>query len=140
MRSARRPETGSNLALLGFALTLVIGGWLSLELTRKIPPAVVSRCASRHSHYDYFDLTIDQGTILTLSTQQVPSWKHCPDPGTIIEKRIGELGWRVNGAYQSVHRPTFAIAFALTVSGPLLVIGGLAWRRTANRQRQGAAP
>ncbi len=126
-RSKRR--LGSTVATFGIALIVLVGGPLISKVRRDVPSSVVTKCDARHSHVYYFDLTTDRGETFTVSSQDLPDWKSCLPAGTVLEKRAGEAGWRMDGTYRSPEQPTFAITIVLFSLGMLLVPTGLLLRR-----------
>src|SRR5260370_27268030 len=117
-RSKRR--LGSTVATFGIALIVLVGGPLISKVRRDVPSSVVTKCDARHSHVYYFDLTTDRGETFTVSSQDLPDWKSCLPAGTVLEKRAGEAGWRMDGTYRSPEQPTFAITLVLFSLGILL--------------------
>jgi hypothetical protein len=136
-------------ALLGVFLAVTCGlptlsGWL-----KQVAPSRVATCTRSYSHHWWFHLGLEGGRALTVTSNDVLDLEECPPAGTVVEKRRGELAYRLDG----VARPFNASQVAFPGVLGLLGCGALAfaavryararsrreWTGGAGRRRSGGS-
>jgi len=131
------PYLARGTILVGFFMLLVVGAPLVMTLCEQMQPSKVVRCEMRHSHQYYFELRMEDGRTVTLTSQELPGWRSCPNEGTLVEKRRGERGWRINGSYVGEDQRTLYPAIGLSGLGGLLFIAGLAFVAVRRGRQRG---
>ena len=122
-----RPYLVRGAIVVGSFMLLVVGVPLVITPREQSPPSRVARCEIRHASQYYFELQLEDGRTITLTSQELPGWRICLSEGTLVEKRRGERGWRINGSYVAEDQRTLYPAIVLTALGGLLFLSGLAF-------------
>src|SRR5215510_6145917 len=113
----------------GFFSMVLVAIPLQSRLFRKVDPGRVLDCDLSHAHQYYAEHRLDTGESIILSNQDLSGLKKCLDIGTLIEKRRGEMGWRINGRYYPANADSIYLTAFLMVGGAALGITALIQRR-----------
>src|SRR5574342_174609 len=106
------------LMIFGVLASLLTAVPLAIRFAKQVPLGVVVSCEKRHSHIYYFELTLDGGSTVTMTSQELPERRDCIPPGSTLEKRRWQWGWTVNGSYVVPDR-TSLVAASLIAYGAL---------------------
>lgn len=89
-------------ALLVAGLLLVVGPGIPFVAVwlLAVPQSAVSRCMLSYSHRNTLIIELASGDQVFLTSEHIPDVSRCLAVGTGIEKRRGELGYRISGSYQ----------------------------------------
>jgi hypothetical protein len=128
MRALRNPAR--TLRLFGLFLVLGPGVPVALRLLLYVREAPVVECSTTFEHRHYAHATLGSGQTVILSPDDIRDPAHCLPPGTLIEKRRGDLGYRVNGQYALPPSPSWKAFPVLLGAGLLLFAGSFLVRRT----------
>lgn len=89
-----------------------------------MPPEKVVDCRTYEARQPFAELTLAGGRKLRLDWTNSDHPERCLPPGTTIEKRLGEIGFRRDGGR------------FMSIGGGLLVAGAIDARREKHRQRE----
>lgn len=128
MSAPRNPAR--TLRLLGLFLFLGPGVPVALRLLLRVPEASVVECSTSFEHRHYAHAKLGSGKTVILSPDDIRDPARCLPPGTLVEKRRGELGYRVNGDYALPPSPSWKALPVLLGAGLLLFAGSFLVRRT----------
>ena len=121
-----RPERGTRTRLLlGAFLAFSMGGAMLARYARQVPRGAVVGCTSGYSHGPMTEIRLADGRSLRLVRNELTDLdRSCPGPGTSIEKRRGELFYRVNGEPRPVNPVQAVLLVLFGVLGGLLILAG----------------
>jgi hypothetical protein len=111
--------------LVGAVLVLSYGGSLQAIWWQQVPPSPVVSCEVRYVHHTYANVILGDGRLLSLNAFAIPEPGACLAPGTVVEKRRGEMRFRVNGRGRATTASDLMPDLALLGAGALLLIGGV---------------
>lgn len=131
-----RRATPAGILLVGLLVTLAVGLPTAHVFLREYRPERVVACYTGYSHGFVAKLRMESGDELELSTRDVEWLRQCPKPGTVIEKRAFEWGWRMDGQYWPPHQDTIRATCVITAVGLcVVVLGTVLWIRERSKQR-----
>jgi hypothetical protein len=129
----RRAIRGS--LLIGAFFVLTCGVPTIAWYLRDVPAGRIASCDGSHSHMDYYHLVLGDGRRHTVTSNDVADLEACPPPGTTIEKRRGEFGYRIDGVVRPVNGGSIVGPGLLAVVGcGALLFAAVAFIRSRQRE------
>lgn len=132
IRSAYKKPWG-RLVFVGLFLGAGFGVPLCARIAKTTSPSRVQACSIQMSHGPNARLVLESGKSVLLGTADLAYPEHCLRVGTLVEKRRGELTYRINGSPAVVGTPDIVAACAGSLAGVVLIVSGLGWAWAASR-------
>lgn len=124
--------------LVGVFFLLIGAGPLGCRLRSKLAPASVVGCEVTHAHSAEALVSLSDGTRVLLDSSDIKNPARCLYWGVVVEKRRGELGYRIDGRVQPWD-PTAGIIL-MCVGVAVMIVGGLMSFLLRHEQRRRFRP
>jgi hypothetical protein len=139
--SPAKPSTRSlsPKALLVAGLLLLVGPGIPFLAVwfLAVPRSTVSRCTLSYSHRNTLIIDLASGDQVFLTSEHLPDVSRCLADGTVIEKRRGELGYRIGNKYQAPTADMVPPGVMVLVGGVLLFARAVLVRRQRRKPGPG---
>ncbi len=107
---------------VGLLLALACGLPIAARVLATLPSSRVVSCKSVTVHRTYAEVTFADGRTESLSPDDIRDPSRCLPVGTLVEKRRGELGYRIDGIPHLWTSNSWTVLPTLTFVGILLFV------------------
>jgi hypothetical protein len=116
-------------------LLLYLGSPVIARLIRHFGPMLVTACETYEAHGTHARVTLNDSRTIDLTWEDIPNPERCLAIGDVVEKRRGELGFRINGVMRNWENAATYVSF-LALSGLFagISIGLFVWLSKRRKQ------